>query len=487
MKTKVVAALTLAFVSASAAFVNCSGGIRSSTTDDNFRLTDEHVLIGDMIFTRDQLAAASTSDVRATGFTGFRRANSDPWRNGIVPVRFKFAVTEQQRQLFFEACLEWTKEANIRCIPYGGQEDRIDVENDANDGCNSEIGRGPGRFGSATNMNLGRGCWVKGVIMHELGHAFGFLHEHQRPDRDRYIKINLQNVRDDKKDAFERIWNGSVLGAYDPRSVMHYFPNAFSKADDALTIEPQDGSGILSGSLGAGNLFGFLTEGDAEMARAVYGPPTYPYYRVNITLDTFDSNACFYVFVANREPQTCIRTVDVEVAMGDKIVVSYGGLGGDVTWSGGCAPLEQTPYVYEKVLDSDVTCRLTVRANGGAPTPPPTPQPTPPPPAPAENRLIPDQVLTPGKQLRSQNGNYTMPYQGDGNVVIYQNGNPIWATNTDGSSPGTLVMQADGNLVLYDGNGAPIWASNTDGNPGASLVLENNGTAVIYSTGGSML
>ena len=54
----------------------------------------------------------------------------------------------------------------------------------------------------------------------------------------------------------------------------------------------------------------------------------------------------------------------------------------------------------------------------------------------------------------------------DGNCVIYRDagsGAPIWATNTLGNPGDQMVMQDDGNLVLYDVNGNPLWASNTAG------------------------
>ena len=35
--------------------------------------------------------------------------------------------------------------------------------------------------------------------MHEVMHTLGFVHEQQRPDRDRYITVNLDLVEKGKK------------------------------------------------------------------------------------------------------------------------------------------------------------------------------------------------------------------------------------------------------------------------------------------------
>ena len=57
--------------------------------------------------------------------------------------------------------------------------------------------------------------------------------------------------------------------------------------------------------------------------------------------------------------------------------------------------------------------------------------------------------------------------QNDGNVVIYNNGvinsnNAIWSTGTNsGTQCYSLVMQDDGNLVLYTSDFRAVWASNT--------------------------
>ncbi|HET8910557.1 MAG TPA: CHAP domain-containing protein, partial [Ktedonobacteraceae bacterium] len=51
-----------------------------------------------------------------------------------------------------------------------------------------------------------------------------------------------------------------------------------------------------------------------------------------------------------------------------------------------------------------------------------------------------------------------------------------------------LIMQPDGNLVLYTGPGYhPIWSSKTFGHPGAYAKLESNGDFVVYSQSGTTL
>jgi hypothetical protein len=40
---------------------------------------------------------------------------------------------------------------------------------------------------------------IPGLIVHELMHTLGFYHEHQRPDRDEFVSINLKNVEPSKE------------------------------------------------------------------------------------------------------------------------------------------------------------------------------------------------------------------------------------------------------------------------------------------------
>jgi hypothetical protein len=94
--------------------------------------------------------------------------------------------------------------------------------------------------------------------------------------------------------------------------------------------------------------------------------------------------------------------------------------------------------------------------------------------------------------LTSQNGEYVMILQKDGNLVIYNktNWNPVWAFNTADTRTGILklAMQNDGNLVIYDSAGAPIWASDTAGKgSNLSLKLNNDGTAMIVNANNALV
>jgi hypothetical protein len=76
---------------------------------------------------------------------------------------------------------------------------------------------------------------------------------------------------------------------------------------------------------------------------------------------------------------------------------------------------------------------------------------------------------------------FELVLQGDGNLVIYKSsGRALWASNTDIGDVTTAVMQADGNFVIYNREGRAIWATATNGAPGY-LCFQNDGNLVVYA------
>lgn len=109
--------------------------------------------------------------------------------------------------------------------------------------------------------------------------------------------------------------------------------------------------------------------------------------------------------------------------------------------------------------------------------------------SPSRSELPADVTLQSGDGLVSEAEEYLFFNQGDGNLVTYTNlGQATWASNTcaAGLSHGDLVLLTDGNLVLYDtqGSGKPFWASMSQGLSKSAgpyrLVMQDDGNLMIY-------
>ncbi|MBA3501465.1 MAG: hypothetical protein M4D80_23960 [Myxococcota bacterium] len=77
------------------------------------------------------------------------------------------------------------------------------------------------------------------------------------------------------------------------------------------------------------------------------------------------------------------------------------------------------------------------------------------------DRLDAGESLYPGQSISS--GGTWLAYQGDGNLVLYQSGNAIWASMAGlGAPTDRFEMQSDCNAVVYSADGY-VWASGTSG------------------------
>ena len=85
-------------------------------------------------------------------------------------------------------------------------------------GCNSLLGRAGGQ----QTINLGPNCDNAAIVVHELMHSLGFMHEQSRTGRNGFVDILLDNVqRWAQPNFYERSTDNMGL-PYDYGSVMHY-------------------------------------------------------------------------------------------------------------------------------------------------------------------------------------------------------------------------------------------------------------------------
>ncbi len=138
-----------------------------------------------------------------------------------------------------------------------------------NEGCFSYVGM----QGGPQEVNLSRGCHQELIVSHEILHAIGMEHEQSREDRDNYLTIIWDNIKENQVHNFSKVPR-SNFGEYNLNSIMHYGSFSFTK-NGRPTMVTRDGKTFEQ------NLK-YFTKGDQEAVNSFYP------VKFNFNLDLVD-------------------------------------------------------------------------------------------------------------------------------------------------------------------------------------------------------
>ncbi len=154
--------------------------------------------------------------------------------------QFHLGLGTDERKLFQAAMDDWAAHANVRFVERSTQSSFVTFKTDDNIDTVSHSSS-YGMAGGEQFVKLDpitRKDSKKKSSRHEIGHSLGFHHEHQRCDRDTFVKVSAK-LKPERVGDFVKMCGNDVkpIGDYDFTSIMHYnsSPNATTDGSDALT------------------------------------------------------------------------------------------------------------------------------------------------------------------------------------------------------------------------------------------------------------
>lgn len=164
------------------------------------------------------------------------------WPQGKVYYSFDTSVDEANKKKINTAIANITTSCKgVSFTPRTTQPNYISFT--MGDGCSSYVGMQGGKQA----ITLSRNGYVIGNVIHEISHALGLLHEHTKPNRDKYVQVHKDNIITRALHNFDIVNHPNLFKSmdYDYGSIMHYGRTAFAKTKGTETLTPtQAGASI---------------------------------------------------------------------------------------------------------------------------------------------------------------------------------------------------------------------------------------------------
>lgn len=254
--------------------------IRFNPTEENDVYLNQHYDSSETILNAQNMGEDSADISNKTDRNRQRALNiqtNSRWKDRssdvvVIPYSISSVYTTDEQNSIKAAINDLSERSGVvKFITRTNQRAYIRVVSTIPNQCFSRIGKS--RQGIYQNLNLGRnGCLEFGVIQHEFIHALGFGHEQSRPDRDSFVRIQLENIenRDKFQHNFFKATGTSVLGSpYEYGSVMHYGPTDFGSGNLQTIVALRSGGNAMGQRIRA-------TDTDIKKLRLLYQCRTGP-------------------------------------------------------------------------------------------------------------------------------------------------------------------------------------------------------------------
>ncbi|MCU1329197.1 MAG: hypothetical protein JWN34_4567 [Bryobacterales bacterium] len=229
---------TLLISALSAQIFETEGNEIRYTTDGPFAVVEGDMILGrtsDLDLYRAAQGSGKTALRPNSLAQNFSGTGAQLWTNATIYYTVDSDVPNQQRIL--DGIAQWNTRTQFKILPRTTEKNYVRFQRVFIDAaCNSYVGM----LGGEQILGVTDNCPV-GSVVHELGHAWGLLHEQQRSDRGGNMTVLYENIDKRFHSAFNQsVGSSTDLSFYDFGSIMQYPATGFSRnyLDSMETVPP---------------------------------------------------------------------------------------------------------------------------------------------------------------------------------------------------------------------------------------------------------